>query len=97
MLSTYLSFDDLCRLCEAATLAETTESGVIWGASDNSRSFWGRDAREVIGWVPQDSADVFAAQLTGVVTQDPFTERYQGGGYTDIDRTRQDLPKPLFG
>ena len=96
MLSTYLSFDDLCRFCERATLAERTESCVIWGASANSRSFWGEDARGAIGWIPTDSADSYAAQLTGVVSHDPATERYQGGPYTDIDRTRADLAKPLF-
>ena len=97
MLSTYLSFDDLCRLCESATLAARTESCVIWGASDNRRSFWGQDARETIGWQPLDTADEFAAQLVGVVSGDPIVERYQGGGFTVIDRTRPDMPKPMFG
>ena len=96
MLSTYLSFDDLCRFCERATLAESTESCIVWGASNNQRSFWGQDDRGRIGWAPVDSADTYAAQLTGVVTQDPATEAYQGGAYTDIDRTRTDLAKPLF-
>lgn len=96
MLSTYLSFDDLCRFCARATLAERTESCVIWGASANKSSFWGKDARETIGWEPTDSADCYAAQLAGVVTQEAATERYQGGPYTDIDRTRTDLAKPLF-
>lgn len=96
MLSTYLSFDDLCRLCERATLAERTESCVIWGASDNRRSFWGKDARETIGWQPLDTADEFAAQLVGVVSGNPVVERYQGGAYTAIDRTRPDMPKPMF-
>jgi uronate dehydrogenase len=97
MLSTYLSFADLCRLCECATLAERTESCVIWGASDNRRSFWGHDARARIGWQPQDSADDFAAQLVGAVSRDPVVERYQGGAFTVIDRTREDVPRPIFG
>ncbi len=98
MLSTWLSYDDLTRLCAAATLAEKTESCVIWGASANSRTYWRGDARAKIGWLPQDSADPFAAQMAGKVSDNPVQERYQGGGYTVMDYTRK-APPPgqLFG
>ena len=82
MLSTWLSYADLCRLCERATLATSVESCVIWGASNNARSFWRRDARDRLGWAPQDSADPYAAQLSGKTSGDPVEERYQGGNYT---------------
>jgi uronate dehydrogenase len=92
MLATFLSFDDLTRLCVRATLAETTECCVIWGASANTRSFWGQDARDRIGYAPQDSVDHYAGQLAGKVTGDPIIERYQGGPYTRIDYTRKSAP-----
>ncbi len=92
MLSTWLSYDDLTRLCAAATLAEKTESCVIWGASANSRTYWRADARAKIGWLPQDSADPFAAQMAGKVSGNPIQERYQGGGYTVMDYTRKAPP-----
>ncbi len=92
MLSTYLSFDDLCRLCERATLANETGSCVIWGASANSRTFWGNDARKAIGWEPLDSVDGFTDKLKDKLSGDPVIERYQGGAYTAIDRTRKDMP-----
>lgn len=95
MLSTWLSYADLCRLCERATLAEKTESIVIWGASANTRSFWGRDARDVIGWQPLDSADPRTAELEGKTSGNPVIERYQGGGFTLIDRTRPDIAARL--
>jgi uronate dehydrogenase len=64
---------------------------VIWGASANQRmTWWGRDARDVVGWAPQDSADPFAGQLAGKVTGDPVTERYMGGAYCAIDYTNRD-------
>ena len=98
MLSTYRSFADLCRLCERATLAEQTGSCVIWGASANSRTFWGNDSRKAIGWEPLDSADTFAGQLEGKLSGNPVIERYQGGAYTVIDRTRPNMPPDrLFG
>lgn len=98
MLSTWLSYDDLTRLCVRATLAETTGSCVIWGASNNARSYWAADSRDALGWLPQDSADGFAGQLAGKVSDSPVAERYQGGGYTAMDYTRT-APPPgkLFG
>ena len=96
MLSTYLSFEDLCHLCVRATLAAQTESCVVWGASNNTRSFWGQDERGRLGWEPADSADVFTDALTGKVSGNPVVQRYQGGAYTAIDRTRGDMPEPMF-
>jgi uronate dehydrogenase len=80
MLSTWLSYDDLTRLCIRATLAKVTESCVIWGASDNARTYWGHDSRETLTWAPEDSADSYAGQLAGKVSGNPIQERYQGGG-----------------
>jgi uronate dehydrogenase len=97
MLSTYLSFDDLTGLCVRATLAEATGSCVIWGASDNARTYWRHDARDSLHWLPKDSADSYAGQLAGAVTDNPVQERYQGGAYTAIDYTRPTPPPgPLF-
>jgi uronate dehydrogenase len=92
MLSTWLSYGDLCRLCERATLAERTGCCVIWGASKNSRTFWRRDARALIGWEPQDSADAYADKVRGKVSGDPIVERYQGGAYPRMDYTRREPP-----
>ncbi|MCX7382340.1 MAG: NAD(P)-dependent oxidoreductase [Alphaproteobacteria bacterium] len=92
MLSTWLSYDDLSRLCAAATLADKTESCVIWGASANSRTYWRGDARSKLGWLPADSADPFAGQMAGKVSGNPVQERYQGGGYTVMDYTRKTPP-----
>jgi len=98
MLSTWLSYDDLTRLCVRATLAERVESCVIWGASANSRTYWRRDARDTLGWAPADSADPFAAQMQGKVSGNPVVERYQGGAYTAMDYTRAaPPPAKLFG
>jgi uronate dehydrogenase len=73
-------------------LAKATGSCVIWGASANARSFWGNDARKAIGWEPLDTADIYTGQLQGKLSGNPVVERYQGGAYTVIDRTRKDVP-----
>ena len=92
MLSTWLSYGDLCRLCERATLAPHTGCCVIWGASNNGRSFWRHDARALIGWQPQDSADTYAERVRGRTSGDEVIERYQGGAYARIDHTRATTP-----
>jgi uronate dehydrogenase len=98
MLSTWLSYPDLCRLAERCVLAERVGCAVIWGASDNSRTFWRKDARATIGWAPQDSADTFAGQLAGKVSGDPVEERYQGGPFCSMEYSRKGgfSPKDLY-
>jgi uronate dehydrogenase len=88
MLATYLSFGDLVRLLIRCIETPVTGSCVVWGASNNSRTFWGKDARATLGWVPQDTADTHEAELADKVSGDPVEEKYQGGGYTRIDYSR---------
>lgn len=92
MLATWLSYPDLARLVARCVLAPTVECAVIWGASQNARmTWWGTDDRGRIGWQPQDSADPFAAQLGGKVSDDPVEERFMGGAYCSIDWSREPI------
>jgi uronate dehydrogenase len=79
MLSTWLSYPDLGRLMLKCGEAERVGYKIIWGASNNARTFWRRDARAELGWMPEDSADGYAEQLRGVVSGNAIAERYQGG------------------
>jgi uronate dehydrogenase len=92
MLSSWLSYPDLARMVDAALRAEDVGCEIIWGASANSRSYWRRDSREKIGWTPQDSADVFEQAIGHIVSDDPVTERYQGGHLCARDYTRTQPP-----
>ncbi len=98
MLATWLSYDDLTSLMIACGTAPRVGCAVIWGASANERSFWGADQRASIGWAPKDSADKEAERVRDKVTDDPVTERYQGGGYAAMDYSRTEpSPGSLFG
>ena len=88
MLSTWLSFADLVRLCEAAVTAPRSGHCVIWACSNNPASFWGRDHRDRIGWQPRDSAEAYRDKVGHITSGNPVVERYQGGGYTAIDYSR---------
>lgn len=65
-------------------------------ASNNKAMTWWRDdAREALGWTPRDSADPYAGQLAGRVTDNPVVERYMGGAFCGIDYTRS-APAPAM-
>lgn len=98
MLATWLSYADFSRLMIRCVLTGKTGCCVVWGASANGRMTWWRDdAREQLGWAPQDSADPFAGQLAGKVSGDPVEERYMGGGFCAIDYSRSaPAPAQLF-
>jgi len=83
MLSLWLSYPDIAELVVAAAKADEVGCEVIWGASNNSRTFWGRDDRDRIGWQPRESADGYADRLLGKVSDNPIAEKYQGGIYCD--------------
>ncbi len=89
MLSTWLSPDDLLQLCLATLAAPALGHARIWGASDNPASFWREDDRARIGWAPRDSAEAFRAQVGHLRTDDPVTERFQGGAFCAQGYTRR--------
>ncbi|HQT79389.1 MAG: epimerase [Rhodospirillales bacterium 20-64-7] len=99
MLASWMSYPDLARLIERCVLTPKVGCSVAWGVSANARMTWWRDdARDALGWAPQDSADPFTAQLAGVVSGDPVEERYMGGAYCSIGYSRdQPAPRGLFG
>ena len=71
-------------------LAEQVGCNVIWGASDNKRmTWWQGDARDVIGWAPQESADPFTGQMAGKVSGNPVAEKYMGGAFCAVEYSRQ--------
>lgn len=80
-LSTWLSPEDLARLCLAAISAPRTGWAVVWGASANPASFWDRDDRALIGWHPRDSAEPWRDRVGGLESGDPVAERFQGGSF----------------
>jgi uronate dehydrogenase len=91
-LSTWLSHDDFVSLIACSRMAKRVGCVVVWGASDNSRSFWRHDARQVIGWTPHDSSDDHLADALGKVTDDAVAERFQGGVFVSVDYTRDGFP-----
>jgi uronate dehydrogenase len=98
ILSTWISHDDFVRLIQCCSAAEKVACSIIWGASNNSRSFWRHDARKLIGWAPLESSDNQVERVQGRVSGDPVAERYQGGKFVSVDYSRPDfVANDMFG
>ncbi len=84
MLATWLSFDDLHRLITACLTTPVLGHSIIFGMSDNAVTWWDNSRARHVGYVPQDSSDVFRdavyARTTSPDLKDPGA-LYQGGGF----------------
>jgi len=84
MLASWLSFDDLHRLITACLTTPVLGHSIIYGMSNNAVTWWDNTGARHIGYVPQDSSDVFRDALyasTGAPDLDDPTVQFQGGAF----------------
>jgi len=84
MLATWMSYDDLERLVVAALAAPVVGHSVIYGASDNTTTWWDNTPARHIGYRPQDSSEPFRAALQArqpLIDLTSPAALYQGGGF----------------
>jgi uronate dehydrogenase len=84
MLATWLSYDDLERLVLASLTTPVVGHSIVYGMSDNARTWWDNTPARHLGFRPQDSSEPYraareAAQPT-LDRQDPAVI-YQGGAF----------------
>jgi uronate dehydrogenase len=80
-ISNWLSHPDTVRLVKVGLTADYT-CEIVYGVSNNSRSFWDNSAAERLGYRPQDSADDFAHLFPEPDHPDQhYAEHFQGGPY----------------
>ena len=88
MLATWLSFDDLHRLITACLSTPVLGHSIVFGMSDNAVTWWDNSRARHVGYVPQDSSDVFReavfARTPAPDLNDPAAI-YQGGGFVKAD------------
>jgi uronate dehydrogenase len=84
MLATFLSYDDLERLVVASLTAPVVGHSVVYGVSDNVRTWWDNTSARHLGYRPHDSSEPFRAAVeAGQPAADPSdpAARFQGGGF----------------
>jgi uronate dehydrogenase len=84
MLATWLSYDDLHRLVTACLTTPVLGHSIIFGMSDNAVSWWDNALARHVGYVAQDSSDVFRDAVYARTPQPDLSDpavQFQGGGF----------------
>ena len=84
MLATWLSFDDLHRLISACLSTPVLGHSIVFGVSDNAVTWWDNSRARHIGYVPQDSSDVFRDAVFARTPTPDLNDSaaiYQGGAF----------------
>ena len=84
MLATWLSYDDLHRLITACLTTPMLGHSIIFGMSDNPVTWWDNSRARHVGYLPQDSSEVFRDALyarTSVPDPTDPAAVYQGGAF----------------
>jgi uronate dehydrogenase len=77
-LSTWCSHDDLVRLVEVGLVADYVHE-IVYGVSNNTRTWWDNSAAEKLGYAPRDNAEDYAAEVEGIVAENEIERDFQGG------------------
>jgi uronate dehydrogenase len=87
-LSTWLGHSDLLQLITRCVEVPDIGYLVIWGVSDNTRSYWDNGQAERLGYQPTQNAEEFAEEILQQPNPlDSTAQRYQGGGFVTQDFT----------
>ena len=84
-LSTWLSYPDFVRLTQAALCAKGVGCLTVYGVSANSHKWWSELGWDKIGYVPQDNAEAWRAELEKkVFPEGSMMAKKQGGIFLDL-------------
>lgn len=85
MLATWMSFGDFAHMVDRSLCVPRVGFLVVYGVSDNNEQFWNNQQAGILGFRPQDSAEVFREKIeAGTPTPDPKDPAviYCGGSFT---------------
>jgi len=96
MLSAWISRRDMIELTRCCIEAPNVHYEVVFGVSDNRRSWWDVGSARRLGYVSQDDAEAFAPEIeAGVVMPEAMAAmQFQGGSNCSAEFTA-DLDKLL--
>ena len=84
MLASWLSYDDLHRLIVACLSTPVLGHTILFGMSNNAVRWYDNSSAQHVGFVPQDSSDVFKEAVYARTPELDITDpavQYQGGGF----------------
>jgi uronate dehydrogenase len=88
-LWSWLSYPDFVALVRAALATPAPGFRIVWGVSNNTRGWWSLAEGRAIGYVPQDDAEAFAAQIlaSGSADADRLGGPYAAPGFDAAGRS----------
>lgn len=79
-LSHWIHPEDLAQLVQVGLTADYVHE-IVYGASDNKRSWWDNRRAQELGYQPRHSADPHATALENLQSGDAVAEHFQGGSF----------------
>jgi len=70
-LGSWVSIGDLTRLCRVGLETPDLHHEIVYGVSNNSRSWWDNATARRLGYAPQDSSDQWIAEIDASTTPEP--------------------------
>jgi uronate dehydrogenase len=87
-LSTWLGHEDFLHLIDRCIHVPELGFQLVWGVSNNTRSYWDNTAAAPLGYQPKQNAEDYADEILSRPNPlDPVAQRFQGGGFVTIDYT----------
>jgi len=87
MLASWLSYDDLHRLITACLTTPVLGHSIIFGMSNNAVTWWDNSRARHIGYVPQDSSDVYRERIYQNTAEPDLNDpavQFQGGAFVKM-------------
>ena len=70
-LGSWVSIGDLTRLCRVGLETPDLHHEIVWGISDNARTWWDNATARRLGYEPQESSDHWADAIDASTTPEP--------------------------
>lgn len=70
-LGSWVSIGDLTRLCRLGLEAPDLHHEIVFGISDNSRTWWDNATAKRLGYAPQDSSDQWITEVDAAANIEP--------------------------
>jgi uronate dehydrogenase len=84
-LSTWMSFPDFVRMTHAALRAKDVGCTTVYGVSANPQKWWSDSGWDKIGFVPQDSAEIWRNEIQDkVFPEGSMMAKKQGGLFLNL-------------
>lgn len=82
MLSTWISHRDMVQLVQVGLEAPELHFAIVYGVSNNTRSWWDNSAAEALGYRPADNSEIYAKEIMAMdppEAADDVALQFQGG------------------